>query len=300
MDKIFSESEKLNILNEARKNQPRSETQLRMYCEVIAGLRIINRFLGDNWYQKAKREILDGTFNNKKEHPVANYLRFDKPEKMIKLLSFANYIRNLHGVSNVEEKIEDYVKRERHTTITTEKFDKIYTELKAANYFTDKDFRVNFIKEQRDRKTPDFQVFAKDGSALVECKRKKEQEKLIIDNILETVLDANEQLENAEIAGIIFVDIPFGDEVKPEIIKKVEATKLEDVFPHLDTVHYVIIGGEGVVKAKHRTIPNLVRVATEGHWFSYENKMSDLKLPPSLESSVRDITISRPRSLLAD
>lgn len=297
MGKIFSESEKLSILNEAKRNQPRSMAQFRMYCEIISGLRIINRFLGDNWYQKAKREILIGNSNNKKEHPIANYLRFDQPEKMIKLLSFANYLRNLYGVSNVEEKIQDYVRKEKHTTITTEKFNKVYTELKAANYFSDKGFRVHFIKEQRNRKTPDFQVFAKDGSALVECKRKKDDE-LFVESLTNSILTANEQLRDYDIPAMIFVDIPISEGF--QVKSKTREVSLDEVYTQLKTVHYVIIGGEGVVKAKHRTIPDLVRVATEGRWFSYENKMSDLKLSPSLESSVRDITISPHRFLMAD
>ncbi|MDE2588083.1 MAG: hypothetical protein KGL95_00230, partial [Patescibacteria group bacterium] len=224
---------------------------------------------------------------------------FEQPEKMIKLLNFANLLRNLYGKSNVEEKIQDYVRKEKRSTVTTEKFNKVYTELKAANYFLDKGFRIQFLKERNDKKTPDFQVFAKDGSALVECKRKKEQKELLIEGILDSARDANKQLKNSEIPGIIFIDIPLRPS-EPKIIKKIEATSLGDVFPELETVHYILISFEWTEKQYHKTIPNLGRAYTKSHMFPYQNKMSDLKLSASLESVMLDITISPPRSLMAD
>lgn len=299
MTGILSESEKQDIIKEVINKYPNSsEVQFKMYVEVIAGLRIINKILGDEWYQKAKNEILQETDTSKK-HPISNYLRLDQPEKLVRLLNFANFLRNLYNVSNVVEKIQDYVRKEKRTTITTETFNKVFTELKAANYFADKGFRINFIKEERGKKTSDFRVDAKDGSALVECKRKKEQEKLIIESILDSILDANEQLTKSEIPGIIFIDIPFG-EVKPEIIKKIEAVKLEDVYPQLKTVHYVLISGEMAVKQYHKTIPNLGRAYVHSYMFPYQNKMSEFRLSPSLESVLLDITISRPKPLLLD
>lgn len=297
MNGILSDSEKQDVINEVTNKYPcRSEVEFKMYLEVIAGLRIINKILGDEWYQKARNEITQDN-NSSKKHPIANYLRLDQPEKMVRLLNFANFLRNLYGVSNVVEKIQDYVRKEKHTTITTETFNKIYTELKVANYFADKGFGIHFIKEQKEQKTPDFRVDARDGSALVECKRKKEQNELIIESIIDSVLDANEQLDDSEIVGIIYIDIPFQPS-KPKVIKKFESTNLEDTFRYLNTVHYVLIGGENPIKLRHKTIPNLGRAATQTYMYSFQNKMSDLKLSPSLESAVTDITISRPRSLM--
>lgn len=301
MVRIFSDSEKQSIINEVTEKYPcNTQTQFNMYVEVIAGLRIINKILGNEWYQRATKEISTGdTPNEKKEHPIANYLSFKQPEKMVKLLNFANLLRNLYGKSTVEEKIQDYVRKEKRTTITTEKFNKVYTELKAANYFLDKGFRIQFLKERNDRKTPDFQVFAKDGSALVECKRKKEQKELLIESILDSARDANKQLKNSDIPGIIFIDIPLRPS-EPRIIKKIEATSLGDVFAELETVHYILVSFEWSEKQYHATIPDLGRAYTKSYMVSYQNKMSDLKLSASLESVMRDITISPPRSLMAD
>ncbi|MDE2590023.1 MAG: hypothetical protein KGL95_10215, partial [Patescibacteria group bacterium] len=68
MVRIFSESEKQSIINEvAKKYQCKTQTQFNMYVEVIAGLRIINKILGNEWYQRARKEISEGNNPNAKK-----------------------------------------------------------------------------------------------------------------------------------------------------------------------------------------------------------------------------------------
>ncbi len=296
---IFSVSEKNSIVNEVIKKYPIRSVEYREFVEVIAGLRIINKVLGNDWYQKAKKDLLNKG-SSQDEHPIAKYLKFDQPEKKVKLLNFANFLRNLYGKSNLEQRIQEYVRKERRASISSEVFDKLYSELKAANYFSDKGFQVEFLKEKKLKKTPDLQINAKDGSALVECKRKKEQSTLSIEGVVDSVLDANEQMVDATMPGIIFIDIPIRPS-GPKIVKKFEETKLDNAYPQLKTVHYILLSGEwSIVQPPDPSIKRPGRAYTKSHMFSFQNKMSDLRLPPSIESTMLDITTSAPRSLLVD
>jgi len=294
MTNIFSEYEKQNIIDEVRtKYQYRSQVDFNSFVEVIAGLRIINKILGKNWYQRARNEIFNSNNpNSQKEHPISHYLTFKQPEKMVKLLNFANFLRNLFGKSNLEQRIQDYVRKEKRSAITIETFDKLYAELKIANYFIEKEFKIKFLKERKSKKTPDLQVIAADGSAVIECKRKKEQDDIIIESIIDSILDANSQLKNSEIPGIIFVDIPLRP-TGPKAVKKFKATRLDSAYPQLKTVHYILLAGEWSL-----TQPG--RAYTNSHMFSFENKFSELKLSLSLENVMLNITHLPQRSLLED
>jgi len=295
MTGIFSKSEKENIIKEVNTKYPyRSQIEFNEYVQVIAGLRIINKILGCEWYQKAKDDINnDPNLNSPRKHPLADLLRFNQPEKLVRLLNFANFLRNLYGKTNLEEKIQDYVRKEKRVSITTESFEKIYTELKVANYFSQRGLQVKFIKEVKSSKTPDIEVNAQDGSAVVECKRKEYQEGFFIESVIDSVLDANTQLLDSQIPGIIYVDIPITP-TGPKVDIKFKNTNLELIYPQLKTVHYIMIAGEWSIVSK----PGYAY--TKSYMNSYENKMSDLKLSPSIEDLMRDITSPPPRSLLED
>jgi len=292
---VLTKDEKDDIVNEVKtKYQCSSQVQFSEYVEVIAGLRIINKVLGNEWYQKATNEMINDTNSlSARKHPIAELLRLNQPEKLVRLLNFANFLRNLHGKNNVDEKIQDYVRKEKRASITTESFEKIYTELKVANYFSQKGLEIKFLKEVKDSKTPDIQVDAKDGSAVIECKRKKYQESFFIESVIDSVLDANTQLIDSEFPGIIYVDIPITLS-GPKVNAKFKNTNLETIYPQLKTVHYIMLAGEWSIIAK----PGYAY--TKSHMVTYENKMSDLKLSPAIEDLMRDITYPPPRSLLED
>ncbi len=93
---IFSSEEKENVINEVRtKYNTTSDVQFKMYVEIIAGLRIINKVLGRDWYQKAESQIKSSDLESVEEHPINHYLRLDKPEKMVQLMHFASCLRDL-------------------------------------------------------------------------------------------------------------------------------------------------------------------------------------------------------------
>jgi len=81
---VFSESEKKAIINEVKtKYQYQSDTEFKSYVEVIAGLRIINKILGSEWYQRAADEMEGSEKSSLQDHPVRYYLKMDEPKKIV-------------------------------------------------------------------------------------------------------------------------------------------------------------------------------------------------------------------------
>ena len=278
---VLSESEKKEIINEVRtKYQYKSETEFKSYVEIIAGLRIINKILGKEWYQRATKEIVGSEENSLQNHPIKYYLKMDEPKKIVQLLNFASFLRDLYGKCNLDEKIKEYTRKQKRAPITTEAFNKLYSELKIASHFVNNGFQVEFLKETKSKKTPDLKITANDGCALIECKRKKDDDEIFVESLTNSILDANSQLEDSEIPAMIFVDIPISEDLK--VKSKTREVSWDEVFPQLKTVHYVLIAGEWQTLK-----PGRVRTLT--YMNSFENKLSELKLPPSIEDIVRDI-----------
>ncbi|MCH8916170.1 MAG: hypothetical protein IIA82_10080 [Thaumarchaeota archaeon] len=278
---VFSESEKEAIVAEVRtKYQCKSDIEFKSYVEVIAGLRIINKILGREWYQRAAEGIEDFDDNSLQAHPIRYYLKMDEPKKIVRLLNFANFLRNLYGKCNLDEKIKEFTRKQKHAPITTESFNKLYTELKIASHFIENGFKVEFLKETKSKKTPDLKITANDGCALIECKRKKDDDEILVESLTNSILEANSQLEDSEIPAIIFVDIPISDDF--QVKSKTREVSWDEIFLQLKTVHYVLVSGEW-----QAVIPG--RVRTRSYMYSFENKTSELKLSPSIEDMVRDI-----------
>ena len=278
---VFSESEKKAIIDEVRiKYQCKSDTEFKSYVEIIAGLRIIEKILGREWCQRAADGIERSEKNSLQDHPIRYYLKMDEPKKIVQLLNFASFLRDLHGKCNLDEKIKEYTRKQKRTPITTESFNKLYSELKIASHFVNNGFKVEFLKETKSKKTPDLKITANDGYALIECKRKKDDDEIFVESLTNSILEANSQLEDYEIPAMIYVDIPMSEDLK--VKSKTREVSWDEVFPQLKTVHYVLIAGEW-----QTMVPGRVRTIT--YMNSFENKISDLKLPPSIEDIVRDI-----------
>ncbi|HEY4680362.1 MAG TPA: hypothetical protein VIH04_03745 [Nitrosarchaeum sp.] len=278
---IFSQQEKESIIIGVQtKYQCSSDTEFKMYVEVIAGLQIINKVLGINWYNRAKQQIQDSDLESKQKHPINHYLRLDKPENMVQLMHFASCLRDLYDTTNLAQKVKEFTGKRKNSPITVEDFDKFHTEIKVASVFVLKGFDVEFLKENKNKKTPDLKISGKDGSALLECKRKTIEGKFNVDSLLSSITTANQQLETSTLPGIIYIDIPLTSNIK--IGSKFREVSFNEIFPELKTVHYIVISGEWqeVIsgRARHTTF-----------MYPYENKMSDRKLPPSIQDIFVDI-----------
>jgi len=279
---IFSKLEKNGIIEEVKTNYPsKTEQGFQYNLEVFTGLRIIKKVFGDEWFQRASQDIGDTKMDPLQEPPIKYYLKMNEPKKIVQLLNFANFLRNLYGKCNLDEKIKEYTKKQNRASITTESFNKLHTELKIADYFLEKGFKVKFLKESKSKKTPDLKIISKDGDALIECKRKKDDGKILVDSIRESFSVAKEQLENSDLPGIIYIDIPIMKNFK--VSSKRREFQLDDLFLLSKNVHYLVLGGEW------QEISEPGRVHTETFMYSYENKIADPKLSPSIEDVVRDI-----------
>lgn len=278
---IFSQKEKENVLQEVQiKYDCSSGTQFKMYVEVIAGLKIINKVLGNDWYNKAESQINRSDLESLQEHPIKHYLRFDKPENMVQLLQFASCLRDLYDTTNLEQKVKEFTRKRKKSPITTESFDKFHTEIKVGSVFVRRGLSIEFLKETKNKKTPDLKISGKDGNALLECKRKTVGGEFKVDSLLTSIATANKQLETSNLPGIIYIDIPLTSGIK--IGSKFREVSFDEIYPELKTVHYIVISGEW-----QEVIPGRARTTT--YMNSFENKTSEFKLPPSIEDIVRDI-----------
>ena len=298
--KIFSEQEKNAIINKIKEMQTKNPNQdqkdFENKVEILAALRIMNKLLGEEWYRKAGNWPTDkeqGTLETSRPHPTSKYLGTGQPDDVGRLVNFANFLRNLYGRSNVQEKLRDYVKKEKRTEIQTTPFDKMYFELKSANYYAKKNFRIEFIKERKGIRTPEFKIMGKDGHAYLECKRKEEQKEYSIKGIINnSIRDAYEQLRKQDSAGIISVELPMGKNFhRIELPSLIEQIHL--IFPELPMVSYVIILGEGIWKEGEK-----VYVTTISR--SIHNPHSIKSLPPSIEKVTKFMKSANQKSLLED
>lgn len=303
--KIFSEQEKNSIINEIQtKYQNQDQMDFENKVEILASLRIMDKFLGNEWYRKSGKwqtarkftKILGlkerGTLETSRPHPITKYLGTGQPDDVGRLVNFANFLRNLYGRSNVQEKLRDYVKKEKRAEIQTTPFDKMYFELKSASYYAQKNFRIEFIKERKRIRTPDLKIMGKDGHAYLECKRKEEQKEYSIKGIINSIRSAYDQLREQDSAGIITVELPMGKNF-PRIELSSLTEQIHLIFPELPMVSYVIILGEGIWKEGEK-----VHFTTKSR--SVHNPHSIKSLPPSIEEVTKFMKSANQKSLLED
>lgn len=208
----FSETEKQTFRLEAYETVEDTKDQkgLHNLTEIYAAVFLIQKFLGMRWYTRAF-SVIDtekiGHSSRAEVPPISYYIGKRHSEKYIKIIKFGMYLKFLAGDSNFEGKIAEYVKEQekRKKDISTNLFDSTYFELKMAAFFARNGLEVNFIEEV-DSPTPDLEIVSKDGSIIVECKKKR-YVKYTIQSILGTIEQANNQLESFRHSGVIAIEL---------------------------------------------------------------------------------------------
>lgn len=283
----------MNFVQTKMQNQDHMDFENKV--ETLAALRIMNTLLGEEWYKKAGNWSSDkkpGTVESSRPHPISQYLGTGKPDDIIKLIGFANFLKNLYCKSNVQEKLRDYVRKEKRTEIQTTPFDKIYFELKSANYYAQKNFYVEFMKERKGIRTPDLKIIGKDGYVYLECKRKEERKEYSINGVIDSIRRAYEQLREQDMGDIISVELPMRGKV-PSIELSSLIEQIHLVFPELPMASYVIILGEGTWKDGEK-----IRLTTISK--SIPNPYSKKLLPHSIEEVTKIMNPAKEKSLLED
>lgn len=291
MKKILNKNDKedFNSFLNKQKIYP-SNNNYKSYCEVLASQRIIQKLFGTNWCEKINKNLIDFSSNNLELHPLDFYLTEKNPMKMMHFCHFGSILNSLYGKSNLENKITEFVKKQKYSPGNTFSFNALYTELKVAVYFLKRGMDVTFLIEEKS-KTPDLLITSTDGCAYVECKRKNFDEKLLADNIVRSVEEASSQLEDKKLPGIIYVDIPLSKPIK--VISKFREFSFTELFLTLKNVHYVVLGFQVDQKIGNR-------YHTQSFMYSFQNKTSDKQLPPSIKDLMQDIYSLEQKSILDD
>jgi hypothetical protein len=181
---ILTDEEKRAILFRAQRDGHDREQKWNLQ-ELGAALKIIEKTLGKQWYQKAGKNLFPemptkppSNYNylleEQKLSPITALLRSGLPENYGRIIAFAVYIKQLWNRTNIEQKIADYERQERRGEIAFDHFNRFFFELKVAAFLNKKGLSVNFIPKQP-KTTPDLKVTSPQGETFIECKKKDPQ-----------------------------------------------------------------------------------------------------------------------------
>ena len=132
-----------------------------------------------------------------------------------------------------------------------------------AHYYASRGFKIQFIKESKSVRLPDFKIISKYGHTYVECKKKRTQKQYSINGILDSINDAYKQLESVNDVGIIAVEIFLGTSEHQINLQRI-IDKIQKHVKKLPLLNFIVLVGEflvdegekKVMKTKIRTIEN--------------------------------------------
>lgn len=260
--------------------------------ELSAAVFIIEKMLGTEWYEKAGKEIHEQSLedHSKFSTPVSYYLTHSV-DYYSKIISFGHFLKELYQNSNIQEKIKEYVKKEQRTDIAKNMFDSLFFEFKIASYFSNKKFKIEFIKESQKSPSPDLKIISKQGYELVECKKKR-IEKLDFRSIINTISRANQQLSDYNDYGIIALELPPSSTNQNELADL--DNQIKNLFNTLSNTDAILLDTEIIYN-----IGNDIRgfkTLTE----TILNSNSPHKIPQDILDSITPCKSSMEGSLLED
>lgn len=296
--RVFTEQEKYDIKQMVLKDfDPNiDEKKYLNAIELQAALMLIHKVLGDKWYVKAAKDLnisLDLHRNGVKNlPPITKYLGKGTPESYARLINFAIYLKNLLGVTNIVSKIHEYTNKEKYVEIDSDFFDSTYFEMKVANLFSISRFKVEFIKEGK-KPTPDLRIVSKEGHVILECKKKRLQEKYTTKSIINTIERANHQLKSHRENGLIAIEISLKPVDTDVVDLGLDFQEIQQVIKNMPLVNGVLILNEFVVTDDEKTWN---RTAVYVVW----NESPKIELPKDLYDTILSIHYAKLKSLLED
>jgi len=253
--------------------------------ELGISLRIIQRVMGKDWYEKVLKQFASGTkiktreykrlVGNEDVHPLSEALWSGLPENYIRIISLAYFLEKLWKVddsNNIFEKIKE---------LRRSGFEKTFFELKCACYYEKKECKVEFInkiKKIKGIKTPEFMVISNGESAIVECK-KKSKESFDVRNNLQ---DGSDQIEAYGGPGIIFIELSQDQPIDVNALQK-------EVDFHLSEKKKV----SSVVFVQERIIRNSEFISIRTIAQEFKNPSAEMFLPETIALITSNLDIPR-------
>jgi hypothetical protein len=169
---LLTDEEKREI--RAKAEAIKNEILKHQEIELQAALRIIEKLLGADWYNKACEN--NSKLGQDRVGPIAALL-MDRPFGKDKIIHFAEFMRVLWGNNtNIENKIDNYMAaREKNGDISLAHFNRLAFELQVASLFKNLGIDVYFLPQQKGKnmkKLPEFKLSSLQGTTYVECKKK--------------------------------------------------------------------------------------------------------------------------------
>jgi len=213
---ILDDKEKTFILKQSEHYLP-DRQKYENNLIFLSALRIINIVLGKEWYNKSSTGFVDERglrqIDTQKQHPISKLLSNGEPNSIVRLVMFANYIQNLYDGPDFIEKIRKYVKDEKRTEITFNKFLSTSFELRMACLHKQNSLKIEFVRESN-IPSPDLKIVGKNGFAFLECKKKRPRDDFSLSSILNTIKKTNdEQIYPRKAAGIIAIDLSLKETI---------------------------------------------------------------------------------------
>jgi hypothetical protein len=248
--------------------------------ELGISLRIIQRVMGKDWYEKVLRQFAPGTKIKTREywrlvrsqdvHPLSEALWSGLPENYIRVISLAYFLEKIWKVddsNNISEKIKE---------LRQYGFEKTYFELKCACYYERKECQVEFIKRRKGEQTPEFKIISNGEFAIAECKKKSKKSLDVRDNLQK----ASDQIEAYGGPGIIFIELSSDH---PIDIKSLQ----DEVDFHLRNKEKV----SSVVFVQERILQDgdFIRIRTIAQEF--KNPSAEMSLPITIASVTSNLKI---------
>lgn len=253
--------------------------------ELGISLRIIQRVMGKDWYEKVLMQFASGTKIKTREywrfvrsenvHPLSEALWSGLPENYMRVISLAYILEKLWKVddsNNMSEKIKE---------LRQYGFEKTYFELKCASYYERKDCKVEFIKTIKKIKgvqTPEFMVISNGESAIIECK-KKSKESFDVRNNLQ---DAADQIDAYGGPGIIFIELSQDHPIDIDAFQKEVDFNLREK----KKISSVVFVQERVIRDD-----DFITIRTTAQEF--KNPSAEMFLPETIASITSNLDIPR-------
>lgn len=249
--------------------------------ELDISLRIIQRVMGKDWYEKVLKQFAPGTKIKTREykrlvgredvHPLSEALWSGLPENYIRIISLAYFFEKLWKVddsNNIFEKVKE---------LRQFGFEKTYFELKCACYYERKECQVEFIKRKKE-KTPEFKIISNGEFAIVECK-KKSKESFDVRNNLQ---DGSNQIEAYGGPGIIFIELSQDHPIDITALKKEVDFQLSENIK----VSSVVFVQEKIIRDDE--FINIRTIAQE-----FKNPSAEMLLPETIALITSNLQIPR-------
>ena len=203
--------------------------------QLAAAQRLIKHYFGKKWFN----EYIDKE-GQLSDHPLSLAVWSGKPSKLIKITSLGIALK----VLNFEKRSEGLPLKIPKLKEASSSFEKTYYELKCAATYAGAGFHVVFLRERKNKKTPDLLVKGSGEEIFIECKKRDPKPTGDIDKkingALDRISDAHAQIKDTNNCGIVYLEVEDHlNENSIEVNKYIKYISYE--LPFFESIQCVVL-----------------------------------------------------------